>query len=237
MVIRDGTIYRLSWFSGLTITIFISNLLFPRKCSIYNFQNSRIPRERKISRHGIACFNPYSTNFGIGTGIVYHSISVFFLPLKRDLGVRRTAVSFLWGGHQGLAFPAADDLHLSARDGHGGSQYPPCPALGLERYERVDQRPFAQFVCLHFHPLGHRPGMDWGPLEQGPVMLLNISIILSFAALFFAVLSPPDPPRQKISPFIPELYRAHFPDLSLVQRSGVNRVTRRKETVDLAIRA
>jgi hypothetical protein len=79
--------------------------------------------------------------------------------------------------------------------------------------------------------------MDWGPLEQGLVMLLNFSIILSFAALFFAVLPPPATPRQKINPFIPEIYRAHFPDLSLMLRNGFNRVTRQKETVDLAIRA
>ena len=28
---------------------------------------------------------------------MYHSISVFFLPLKRDLGVSTTAISFLYG--------------------------------------------------------------------------------------------------------------------------------------------
>ncbi len=34
---------------------------------------------------------------GIGTGIVYHSFTVFFLPLKRDLGVSSAAVSLLYG--------------------------------------------------------------------------------------------------------------------------------------------
>jgi len=34
---------------------------------------------------------------GVGTGIIYHSMSVFFLPLKRDLGVSSTAISLLYG--------------------------------------------------------------------------------------------------------------------------------------------
>lgn len=34
---------------------------------------------------------------GIGTGIIYHSFTVFFLPLKRDLGVSSAAVSLLYG--------------------------------------------------------------------------------------------------------------------------------------------
>ncbi len=33
----------------------------------------------------------------VGTGIIYHSMSVFFLPLKRDLGVSSTAISLLYG--------------------------------------------------------------------------------------------------------------------------------------------
>jgi len=33
----------------------------------------------------------------IGTGITYHSMSVFFLPLKRDLGVSSAAISLLYG--------------------------------------------------------------------------------------------------------------------------------------------
>jgi MFS family permease len=34
---------------------------------------------------------------GVGTGIIYHSFSVFFLPLKRDLGVSSAAISLLYG--------------------------------------------------------------------------------------------------------------------------------------------
>jgi len=34
---------------------------------------------------------------GIGGGIMYHSFTVFFLPLKRDLGVSSAAVSLLYG--------------------------------------------------------------------------------------------------------------------------------------------
>jgi len=34
---------------------------------------------------------------GIGVGILYHSFTVFFLPLKRDLGVSSAAVSLLYG--------------------------------------------------------------------------------------------------------------------------------------------
>jgi len=34
---------------------------------------------------------------GVGTGIIYHSMSVFFLPLKRDLGVSSAAISLLYG--------------------------------------------------------------------------------------------------------------------------------------------
>ena len=34
---------------------------------------------------------------GIGTGIIYHSFTVFFLPLKRDLGVSSAAISLLYG--------------------------------------------------------------------------------------------------------------------------------------------
>ncbi len=33
----------------------------------------------------------------VGTGITYHSISVFFLPLKRDLGVSSATISILYG--------------------------------------------------------------------------------------------------------------------------------------------
>jgi len=33
----------------------------------------------------------------IGTGIIYHSFTVFFLPLKRDLGVTSAAISLLYG--------------------------------------------------------------------------------------------------------------------------------------------
>jgi MFS family permease len=33
----------------------------------------------------------------VGTGIIYHSFTVFFLPLKRDLGVSRAAISLLYG--------------------------------------------------------------------------------------------------------------------------------------------
>jgi sugar phosphate permease len=33
----------------------------------------------------------------VGTGILYHSFTVFFLPLKRDLGVTSAAVSLLYG--------------------------------------------------------------------------------------------------------------------------------------------
>lgn len=34
---------------------------------------------------------------GIGSGITYHSFTVFFLPLKRDLGVSSAAISLLYG--------------------------------------------------------------------------------------------------------------------------------------------
>jgi sugar phosphate permease len=34
---------------------------------------------------------------GIGMGIIYHSFTVFFLPLKRDLGVSSAAISLLYG--------------------------------------------------------------------------------------------------------------------------------------------
>jgi len=34
---------------------------------------------------------------GIGVGIIYHSFTVFFLPLKRDLGVSSAAISLLYG--------------------------------------------------------------------------------------------------------------------------------------------
>jgi len=34
---------------------------------------------------------------GVGTGIIYHSFTVFFLPLKRDLGVSSAAISLLYG--------------------------------------------------------------------------------------------------------------------------------------------
>jgi sugar phosphate permease len=34
---------------------------------------------------------------GIGSGIVYHGFTVFFLPLKRDLGVSSAAISLLYG--------------------------------------------------------------------------------------------------------------------------------------------
>lgn len=34
---------------------------------------------------------------GIGAGITYHSFTVFFLPLKRDLGVSSAAISLLYG--------------------------------------------------------------------------------------------------------------------------------------------
>ena len=34
---------------------------------------------------------------GIGGGIIYHSFTVFFLPLKRDLGVTSAAISLLYG--------------------------------------------------------------------------------------------------------------------------------------------
>lgn len=34
---------------------------------------------------------------GVGTGIIYHSMSVFFLPLKRDLEVSSAAISLLYG--------------------------------------------------------------------------------------------------------------------------------------------
>ncbi|NWF53960.1 MAG: MFS transporter, partial [Syntrophaceae bacterium] len=33
----------------------------------------------------------------VGTGILYHSFTVFFLPLKRDLGVSSAAISLLYG--------------------------------------------------------------------------------------------------------------------------------------------
>jgi MFS transporter, OFA family, oxalate/formate antiporter len=33
----------------------------------------------------------------VGTGIIYHSFTVFFLPLKRDLGVSSAAISLLYG--------------------------------------------------------------------------------------------------------------------------------------------
>ncbi len=33
----------------------------------------------------------------VGTGIIYHSFTVFFLPLKRDLGVNSAAISLLYG--------------------------------------------------------------------------------------------------------------------------------------------
>lgn len=34
---------------------------------------------------------------GVGVGIIYHSFTVFFLPLKRDLGVSSAAISLLYG--------------------------------------------------------------------------------------------------------------------------------------------
>ena len=34
---------------------------------------------------------------GIGGGVMYHSFTVFFLPLKRDLGASSAAVSLLYG--------------------------------------------------------------------------------------------------------------------------------------------
>ena len=34
---------------------------------------------------------------GIGVGVIYHSFTVFFLPLKRDLGVSSAAISLLYG--------------------------------------------------------------------------------------------------------------------------------------------
>jgi sugar phosphate permease len=34
---------------------------------------------------------------GIGVGVIYHSFTVFFLPLKRDLGVSSAAISLLFG--------------------------------------------------------------------------------------------------------------------------------------------
>ena len=34
---------------------------------------------------------------GIGLGIIYHSVTIFFLPLKRDLGVSSAAISLLYG--------------------------------------------------------------------------------------------------------------------------------------------
>ena len=34
---------------------------------------------------------------GIGSGIAYHGFTVFFLPLKRDLGVSSAAISLLYG--------------------------------------------------------------------------------------------------------------------------------------------
>ncbi|HSR12108.1 MAG TPA: MFS transporter, partial [Thermodesulfobacteriota bacterium] len=34
---------------------------------------------------------------GIGGGIIYHSFTVFFLPVKRDLGVTSAAISLLYG--------------------------------------------------------------------------------------------------------------------------------------------
>jgi sugar phosphate permease len=34
---------------------------------------------------------------GIGLGIIYHGVTIFFLPLKRDLGVSSAAVSLLYG--------------------------------------------------------------------------------------------------------------------------------------------
>ena len=34
---------------------------------------------------------------GVGTGIIYHSFTIFFLPLKRDLGVSSAAISLLYG--------------------------------------------------------------------------------------------------------------------------------------------
>jgi MFS family permease len=50
---------------------------------------------------------------GIGVGIIYHSFTVFFLPLKRDLGVSSAAISLLYGAARlegGLEGPAVGYL-------------------------------------------------------------------------------------------------------------------------------
>ena len=49
----------------------------------------------------------------VGTGILYHSFTVFFLPLKRDLGVTSAAVSLLYGAARlegGIEGPAVGYL-------------------------------------------------------------------------------------------------------------------------------
>ena len=50
---------------------------------------------------------------GIGLGIIYHSFTVFFLPLKRDLGVSSAAISLLYGAARlegGLEGPVVGHL-------------------------------------------------------------------------------------------------------------------------------
>lgn len=50
---------------------------------------------------------------GIGLGIIYHSFTVFFLPLKRDLGVSSAAIALLYGAARlegGLEGPVVGHL-------------------------------------------------------------------------------------------------------------------------------
>jgi MFS family permease len=68
-------------------------------------KNSLIPKEiiRRLRAVGSRTFYGWwilvlgALINGIGIGIIYHSFTVFFLPLKRDLGVSSAAISLLYG--------------------------------------------------------------------------------------------------------------------------------------------
>ena len=80
---------------------------------------------------------------GIGLGITYHSFTIFFLPLKRDLGVSSAAISLLYGAARlegGVEGPVVgyliDRFGPAQADPHrllsGGDRfYPPLHGAGL----------------------------------------------------------------------------------------------------------
>jgi len=86
----------------------------------------------------------------VGTGIFYHSFTVFFLPLKRDLGVSSAMVSLLYGaarlegGMEGAAIGPLIDRFGSRRMIFIGTSL---AGIGLILLSTIDT--FLQFFLIY----------------------------------------------------------------------------------------